>query len=208
LPGQDDEGSLPFAGPQTTNLSCIPCPSVFSPGLSKGLGITNTDFAALFLCNAMTMSRRRVRRVSQSQPQTMAETVLDTFLSLDGSGAGAENRPKSPPNYLLDLTLDQNSCGNNDTAHPHAATGSEKPMLQTVQSWLDDPDSPLCLFAEIFHFREERKQALAEIDGIYAGLTFLDKAENGSGAPGLRHSSAGLDDATWRGLAQVGVQHR
>lgn len=46
-----------------------------------------------------------------------------------------------------------------------------------VQAHLSDPDRPFTASVEGDRFDERRKRALAEIDGVVAGLTFLDKAE-------------------------------
>lgn len=64
-----------------------------------------------------------------------------------------------------------------------------------LQKWLDDPKGPLGLSANVLQLSEQRKRALAEIDGIYAGLTFLNKVEGGDDAPCAGHSSAAFDDS-------------
>ena len=47
-----------------------------------------------------------------------------------------------------------------------------------VESFLADPDSPFTISAERFRSDDKRRtRALAEIDGVFAGLNFLDKVE-------------------------------
>jgi hypothetical protein len=47
-----------------------------------------------------------------------------------------------------------------------------------VEHFLADPDSPFTISAERFRFDDTRRiRALAEIDGVYAGVNFLDKVE-------------------------------
>lgn len=78
-----------------------------------------------------------------------------------------------------------------------------------VEQWLADPDGPRHISAEIFQSRDRRKRALAEIDGIYAGLTFLDKVEKSGRAPGPSRSAAGFDmeaDLAGIGSCQLGYE--
>ena len=120
-------------------------------------------------------------------------------------GAGAENRFEAP-NYGFDLDqndLALNNSGDNGIAHHlHATTGSDNSFM--LQSWLADRNGPWCLSAEAFQPGEQRKRALAEIDGMHAGLTFLDKVEKGDRPPCFGHSLAGFDDAV---LIELGSQY-
>lgn len=49
--------------------------------------------------------------------------------------------------------------------------------LSRVKSFLDDRDSPFTISAEKLWSDDRRTRALAEIDGVLAGLNFLDKVE-------------------------------
>jgi hypothetical protein len=52
-------------------------------------------------------------------------------------------------------------------------------MLRDVRlgGFLTDPDAPFTISAEMFQVHEHRKRALAESDGMVAGLKLLDKTE-------------------------------
>lgn len=129
----------------------------------------------------------------------MSEAGADAFSPL--GGPGAEDPIEWPPS-VFDWDELNNCSDNGMVHHQHAPTGFDNSMLQ---SWLADPNRPWSLAAEQFRFPEHRGRALAEIDGMYAGLTFLDKVEKDDGAEWLG-SLAGFDDVSL--LALGSQQHR
>jgi hypothetical protein len=99
----------------------------------------------------------------------MTDAGVDSAFSL----CGAETRSWAAIDF--GFGLDQN--GGEDSNAAQQCHVSMSPNNFIMERWLSDPNCPPVLSAKVFEFPEYRKRALGEIDGIYAGLTFLDKLE-------------------------------
>ncbi|GAB1314662.1 hypothetical protein MFIFM68171_04872 [Madurella fahalii] len=127
----------------------------------------------------------------------MTEEGMDTFIDIPPRSLS----PPLLPNWSFEL--DQNNCGDNNISHHGNATPAADDLLlrsSRVETFLADPLRPFAISAEIFEIREHTKRALAEVDGMIAGLKFLDKVEREDGVESLQRGLRYVDDFGLRGL--------